>query len=411
MSFLQDIFDISIPGQRIAQARTLRSERQAAEDERQRQAEAFKAIQSGDVLGAAAQDPSLASDFQSVQINQQSLDSGQLQRQQQAGATASRAARVLTQRLGDPVAAFDAVVQRAGGLFGSPEELENARALVAENGAAAFDMFEQAFSEPRRTGTPSKPITVIDQETGEEVLATQDPTTGQLTRVEGFGPATQTSGGLEGLKAENIRSQISARETQTQARLAKEKRESEKEGAKRQSKADFALSSNLQALQAVDKALAFFGTDEDGDGIISDEERANNALRSDSEEGLGRIIGAARRRIASGVPGTDITLLRQQIEPLKGIVGLDRLVDLKSSGATLGQVSNFELQALQSTLGNLEQVDDPEQLFRDLQFIRSALSKINENLAADGFAPVGEGEDRATESGDVISFDEFMGGT
>lgn len=184
MAFLRDIFDISIPGQRINAAREQRAQRAAAEEDRARQAEAFKAIQSGDVLGAAAYDPAVAGQYQQVAAGEDERSAAKDTLMRQAGLRAVQAAKALASKLGDPLAAFDSVAKRSGSLFGSEEELAQARQFVADNGAAGFDAIEQAFGTQAKPGQRyySTAGGLYDTETGQVIPGTgkaEDPLLGE----------------------------------------------------------------------------------------------------------------------------------------------------------------------------------------------------------------------------------------
>lgn len=344
MPLLRDLWDMSIPGQRMNEARAMREQRALAAQ--QMEMEAAKA--------------------QAEQMQQQSS------MQREAGLRAAKAVRAVAPRFGnDYAAAFDFVAGKSGGLFGSPEELSAIRGLVAEGGPEALDAIEAAF------GAPQKPTNRFMAVGGKNIFDTQ---TEQFLTAPGG--AAGSDDPLLGLKAQNIQSQIEDRRTRTSAAQDKAAREQEAAALKQQAKIDFSRSAAENTLAAVDKALSFFGDDADGDGVITDAERKKNVLDARGERGLGRVVGAARRDLEAVVPGSDIRRLKNQLKPLLSNVGLDRLVELKSSGATLGAVSNFELQTLQNTIGNLDQVDDPEQLFRDLQYIRNTLGKIGVELGS-----------------------------
>jgi len=156
VALLQDIIDITVPGQQINAAREKRAQREAAEAARQREAQAFEAISSGDVMGAAAFDPRVASQYQQVQGNRLTQRDAADQLRTRALTRAVRAGRGLAERIGDPLAAFDMVSKNAGRLFGvSPEEAQQARALVEQGG---FDALENALVGPQEADTRGRYI-------------------------------------------------------------------------------------------------------------------------------------------------------------------------------------------------------------------------------------------------------------
>lgn len=176
MPFLQDIWDISIPGQRMNEARELRAQRAAAEQARQREADAFKAIQSGDVLGAAVQDPSVAGAFQSVQAGQTRQSSTQDTLEREALLRTARAMRAAEQKLGDRGAAFDLVAPRVGKALGSsPEEIASVREffLGSEDpyGVLEASLAETSSDKGRYISTRGG---IFDTQT-RQIIANEDP--------------------------------------------------------------------------------------------------------------------------------------------------------------------------------------------------------------------------------------------
>lgn len=368
MAFAESLANTYGAFSQIREDYAARARRKALED----------ALATGDINAVAAVDPNTAAQLARVQSFQQEQTQGQ--------DDARRGAQLRGLQLlkaGVPLEQVNAL--GGGSLFNEQE----AALLGSPDSIAAYESYLTGPQAAPRQTQPVRPFSIMQD--GKAMLATYGPD-GEL-RILGEAPASAASG-MSPLQEENVRSQIEAREAQAADRRQRTETERQKQEAQLKAKADFAASSNANALRAVDKALAFFGEDANGDGEISPDERYRNVLNASQEQGVGRIVGAVRRRGESVLPGTAIARLKQQIAPLKGIVGLDRLVELKSSGATLGQVSNFELQTLQSTLGNLEQVDDPEQLFRDLSFIKQTLQKINASLAADGYSSAEEGATR-----------------
>jgi hypothetical protein len=342
-----------------------------------------QAFASGDMQQAALIDPDRFRQQQQIQAQQAEAQAGQDTLRRQATLRAAQAAKNLSARIKDPVAAFDTVARISGKTF-SPEDLAEARVLVEQQGDAAFDILASAAADPSQV-RPTQPIRPFEiQQDGRTVLATFGPD--GSVQVIGEAPPREAGGSADPLTAEYRRAQIDSMRAQTAAREQKLQAETQAAEAKALAKKQFAAGSVANGLRAVDTALAFFGTDRDGDGVISEEERGGGLLNSKGEKGIARTVGAVRRRADALLPGSDIARLKQQIKPLASNIGLDRLVELKSSGATLGAVSNFELQTLQATLANLDQVDDPEQLLRDLNYIRTTFTKIDQNLQEDGLS-------------------------
>jgi len=82
-------------------------------------------------------------------------------------------------------------------------------------------------------------------------------------------------------------------------------------------------------------------------------------------------LGWASREI----PGTPAFNLVQDINSLKSRLGLDELRLLKDAGGTLGQVSNFELQALQSGIAGVDTAQSTEQFIRNLKKIQNVMQR------------------------------------
>lgn len=352
--------------------------------ERRRKRRFNEAFAAGDVQQAGLIDAERLAEQQALQAQQKQIASQEDVLRRQATVRAAMAAKNLAARTGDHLGAFDTVARVAGKTF-APEDLAEARALIEAQGPSAFDTLIQAASDPteQKAFQPTRPFEI--QQDGRTVLATYGPD-GSVQVLGDAPPKAATGASADPLTAELRRAQIESTRAQTAARSQKIQAEQEAAEAKAAAKKEFAASSVANGLRAVDTALAFFGTDADGDGAISDEERKGGLLDARNEKGVAKTVGAIRRRVDAQLPGSDIARLKQQIKPLASNIGLDRLVELKSSGATLGAVSNFELQTLQTTLANLEQVDDPEQLLRDLNFIRTTFTKIDQNLAQDGLS-------------------------
>lgn len=176
MPLLQTLFDASIPGQRINAAREQRSQREAAQAEQERQAKAFEAIQGGDVLGAAAYSPQLAAQYQGVAAGEDERGAAETALRQQAALRAAQAVKGLAPKFGgDYGAAFDFVASKAGGLFGSEEELAQTRQFVAEGGDQAIEALTSSFgaTKQRYINTSGG---LFDAQTGEIVGGTAKAT-------------------------------------------------------------------------------------------------------------------------------------------------------------------------------------------------------------------------------------------
>jgi hypothetical protein len=79
------------------------------------------------------------------------------------------------------------------------------------------------------------------------------------------------------------------------------------------------------------------------------------------------------------VPGSDANDLRATLDTIKGNIGFDKLQEMREAsptGGALGAVSTFELQNLQSVLGNLEQSQSKDQFLFNLEQVRNTLRDI-----------------------------------
>lgn len=111
-------------------------------------------------------------------------------------------------------------------------------------------------------------------------------------------------------------------------------------------------------------------------------------------------------RAFQGLPGvramTDVGRYQEEVQTLLAHVAIDRLVSIKAEGATLGQITEKELQLLQDSMGNLRSTTrSPELLRQDLQNIRDVLRKMRANALEDlGEAdPSGGGGGASSSSG------------
>lgn len=106
------------------------------------------------------------------------------------------------------------------------------------------------------------------------------------------------------------------------------------------------------------------------DVVLQDVGRALDMVGADTA-GLGSLLQA--------VPGSSARNLDALLTTIKANVGFDRLQAMREAsptGGALGAVSDFENRQLQSTLGNLEQSQTPEQLKYNLQRFRDTYLDI-----------------------------------
>lgn len=289
MAFLQDLFDASIPGQRINAAREQRAAREAAAAERERQAKAFEAIQGGDVLGAAAYAPDIASQYQNVAAGEDQRSTAQDALRRQAGLRATRAVKTLAPKFGgDYGAAFDFVAEKSGGLFGSPEELASAREFVIQNGDEGLAAIEAGFSEP---GAPEKRYYTTSG-------GLYDAEQGIV--IEGTGRPGKEADPLLAEKRALI-------QAQTEAAKARATATATKSGDKGTEKGQATLSNTLSGLAETYLALA------DKGGIVVPGRTAGENLRARAESsGVGQAIG--------GAVGAENQSIRKRIKNLQPVL-------------------------------------------------------------------------------------------
>jgi len=121
-----------------------------------------------------------------------------------------------------------------------------------------------------------------------------------------------------------------------------------------------------------------------GQVVFEDIERLTELVEGDSI--LDPVLGL-KGIAASQFPGTKRVDAENLSETIKANIGFDRLQQMREAsptGGALGQVSNQELNTLQSVLGNLSFAQSEEQLVRNLNRLKDIYSRILEkepNLA------------------------------
>ena len=112
------------------------------------------------------------------------------------------------------------------------------------------------------------------------------------------------------------------------------------------------------------------------------------------------------------IPGTAATDVGALVNTIKANIGFDKLQamrDASPTGGALGQVSNQEIDFLQSTLNNLNQEQSQEQFNRQLQILENqylqTIAKFNaypeEAKAAAGYTDVGTGSSTGAQGSSV----------
>lgn len=128
-------------------------------------------------------------------------------------------------------------------------------------------------------------------------------------------------------------------------------------------------------------------------GALSKVQQGQTVLKSidlalEGTKGLGTtgFVGSLMKQ----VPGTPAYDLANRLNTVKGNIGFDKLQDMRDNsptGGALGQVSEFELQMLQSVWGSVEQAQSPAELRRNLQRFkvtyRQSMSRIKKAYELD----------------------------
>lgn len=110
--------------------------------------------------------------------------------------------------------------------------------------------------------------------------------------------------------------------------------------------------------------------------------RASNTVLSDidailrmAEEDPNSVSGIVAK-ISSNVPGTTAADVAARIDSIKGNIAVDSLLNIKKSGAGLGQVPQKQAEMLSGLLGNLSQNQSPKEFMDVLKRIRGIYSGI-----------------------------------
>lgn len=110
-----------------------------------------------------------------------------------------------------------------------------------------------------------------------------------------------------------------------------------------------------------------------GGTVIEDAQRAIDLIKANPKLTTGP-AGAATKDIRFG-PAYTTNLM---IESVRSNIGIDKLLDIKASGAGLGQIPQTQLKTLQSVLGGLEQGQNAETLLYNLDRVIKIYSDIVE---------------------------------
>jgi len=125
-------------------------------------------------------------------------------------------------------------------------------------------------------------------------------------------------------------------------------------------------------------------------------------------EGQYKDKGSKLGFFATGLPGqvlenfggTDARNLRGDLDRIKANIGFDELNKMRRespTGGALGQVTERELQFLQSVQGSLDQAQSPEQLEKMLWDVKLSTQRLKQDLKANppkGYSGNGGGNQR-----------------
>jgi hypothetical protein len=102
----------------------------------------------------------------------------------------------------------------------------------------------------------------------------------------------------------------------------------------------------------------------------------NEAVGLTTETGTTGLAGS----ILKHIPGTDANQLKEVLNVVTSKVAIDRLTQIKKTGATLGQISNTELEMLQKSFDTLQQGLTGERLRKALVNYGTALKGIEDKI-------------------------------
>jgi hypothetical protein len=95
------------------------------------------------------------------------------------------------------------------------------------------------------------------------------------------------------------------------------------------------------------------------------------------------LVSGALRKSMAARPGNVLYDIQRYFDSLAGVIAIDQLLAIKTAGATLGQVTERELDMLQSQLGSWDIGRDPEQLEADLRELIATFGRFTESFARD----------------------------
>ena len=103
-----------------------------------------------------------------------------------------------------------------------------------------------------------------------------------------------------------------------------------------------------------------------------------DAIRKTMDESRLPVTGMGGSLLAN-LPGTDAHDMQQRLSTIKALVGFDQLNQMREqspTGGALGNVTERELNFLQSVIGSLEQSQSKDQFLQNLQLVEDAFNRV-----------------------------------
>jgi hypothetical protein len=109
--------------------------------------------------------------------------------------------------------------------------------------------------------------------------------------------------------------------------------------------------------------------------VIMANDKANNVISKVDRviAGTGRLSAGILSKATAQIPGTNAYNMARDLETVKASIGFKELNDMRQAsptGGALGNVSNVELDFLQSVISNLNQAQSPERLKSNLEDVK-----------------------------------------
>lgn len=135
-------------------------------------------------------------------------------------------------------------------------------------------------------------------------------------------------------------------------------------------------------------------------GIVTEDvDRALEKIKADPFWTTGLMAGWASQ--IGGTPAADVKRLIDTVKANAGFNELQKMRDASPTGGALGQVTERELQFLQSVIGSLEQDQSSEQLIYNLERVKEAFLDIVHG-------PRNWGDEGNTPAGGVVDWTDYF---